>query len=238
MSANPAKSGPAFDQFAETYDRALAQGLSLSGENRDYFARARVQLLNQRLFGMAFSATTVMDFGCGDGSSTSYLLELRGAKEIVGVDVSAASIQRAKERHPIEGLSFRSLEENAKIDEHGRFELVFCNGVFHHIPPNERIGVISLLLNALRPGGVLALWENNPWNPGTRLVMSRIPFDRDAITLSYWESKKLLTAGGFQIVLTDFAFYFPRFLSMLRFTEGLLRKVPLGAQYLVIGRKP
>ena len=41
--------------------------------------------------------------------------------------------------------------------------------------------------DALRPGGLFAFWENNPWNPGTRLVMSRIPFDRDAITLSALE---------------------------------------------------
>jgi hypothetical protein len=26
----------------------------------------------------------------------------------------------------------------------------------------------------MRPGGVVALWENNPWNPATRYVMGRI----------------------------------------------------------------
>ena len=36
----------------------------------------------------------------------------------------------------------------------------------------------------LRPNGIFALWENNPWNPGTRLVMRRIPFDRDASLLT------------------------------------------------------
>ena len=39
-------------------------------------------------------------------------------------------------------------------------------------------------LFALLTGGVLALFENNPWNPGTRLVMKRIPFDRNAQTIS------------------------------------------------------
>ena len=44
--------------------------------------------------------------------------------------------------------------------------------------------ICGFVRQGLRPGGVFALWENNPWNPGTRLVMRRIPFDRNAVLLS------------------------------------------------------
>jgi hypothetical protein len=40
--------------------------------------------------------------------------------------------------------------------------------------------------------GMLALFENNPWNPGARMVMARIPFDRDAVTLSPIEARRML----------------------------------------------
>src|SRR6059036_11455 len=45
----------------------------------------------------------------------------------------------------------------------------------------------------------ISFWENNPWNPGTRLVMSRIPFDRDAVPLSPPEVRRLVLTAGFRL---------------------------------------
>jgi len=56
------------------------------------------------------------------------------------------------------------------------------------------------ILGALKPGGLFAFWENNPWNPGTRIVMSRIPFDRDAEIISPPAAKRLLRRAGFSIL--------------------------------------
>ena len=120
----------------------------------------------------------------------------------------------------------------------GDLDLVFCNGVFHHIPPLDRLDAMQFIYASLRGGGLFALWENNPWNPGTRYVMNRIPFDRDAITLSPLTGRQLVRKAGFEILQTDFCFYFPRLLRPLRPLERLLVKLPLGAQYLVLGRKP
>ena len=55
-------------------------------------------------------------------------------------------------------------------------ELAFCNGVFHHIPVDERAAVIDYIYHSLKPGGWFAMWENNPWNPGTRYVMRSMSF--------------------------------------------------------------
>ena len=107
-------------------------------------------------------------------------------------------------------LLFDDYQPNERID------LVFCNGVFHHIPPDQRAAVVDYIYRTVRPGGMFALWENNPWNPGTRYVMSRISFDRDAITLTAPETRRLLISGGFEILRTDFLFIFPRLLSWFR----------------------
>jgi len=48
----------------------------------------------------------------------------------------------------------------------------------------------------------------------------------------------LLRAGGFDVLRTDFLFYFPRVLRLLRGLERLLVRLPLGAQYQVLCRKP
>jgi hypothetical protein len=67
--------------------------------------------------------------------------------------------------------------------------------------------------------------------------MSRIPFDRDAITLSPLEARRRVREAGFKLLRTDFRFYFPRMLKWLRPLEMLGVKVPLGSQYLVLGLK-
>jgi hypothetical protein len=67
--------------------------------------------------------------------------------------------------------------------------------------------------------------------------MSRIPFDRDAITLTAGEARRLLRGAGFEIVRTDFLFIFPRVLSWCRGLEPLVARLPLGAQYQVLCRK-
>ena len=88
-----------------------------------------------------------------------------------------------------ERIQFSSLQE---FDSEGDADLVYCNGVFHHIPPQERSSALKFVDRTLRTGGLFSFWENNPWNPGTQYLMSRLPFDRDAIKLSSIESRRLV----------------------------------------------
>jgi SAM-dependent methyltransferase len=124
-----------------------------------------------------------------------------------------------------------------EVIPNGQYDLAFCNGVFHHIPVVERRAAAEYVYRSLRPGGVFAFCENNPWNPGTRLVMRRIEFDREAVMLSAGEARRLLISVGFEAVWTDFLFFFPRFLAAFRGLEPRLRRVPLGAQYMCVARK-
>jgi hypothetical protein len=48
----------------------------------------------------------------------------------------------------------------------------------------------------------------------------------------------MLRDAGFEVLRTDYLFFFPRSLSALRFLDPLLRPIPMGAQYLVLSRKP
>jgi len=234
MSRPAEAGGTEFDGYASEYDAALAQGLSVSGEDKTHFARGRVDWLAKCLAPLQQHPRAVMDFGCGTGSSTPYLLGLDGVESLVGVDVSARSLEVARQQHGTQRARFALF---ADYEPDGRIDLAFCNGVFHHIPPADRPGALAYINRSLRPGGLFALWENNPWNPGTRLVMSRIPFDRDAVTLTAGEARRLLRESGFEIVGTDFLFIFPRMLGWLRGLEPLVSRLPLGAQYQVLCRR-
>ena len=232
--AGPAPGEADFDQYATEYDAALAQGLSVSGEDKEFFALGRVAWLRRRLDQRELDPRTVLDFGCGTGTATPHLLGLGPGTSVTGIDPSSKSIDVARRTFGSARATFLTLTE---FVPEGSFDLAFCNGVFHHIPLDQRAEAVTVIHRALRPGGWFAFWENNPWNPGTRYVMSRIPFDRDAIMLWPRGARAMLRAGGFEILQTDFAFVFPRPLAWLRRLEPALARWPLGAQYLVLGRK-
>lgn len=224
-----------FDQYAEDYEGALNEGLSATGEDPAFFAERRVKWLTERLSRLGVVPARILDFGCGTGGSTPWLMTLPGFKSLVGGDVSDASLAIARKKWTDPRVSFTRLDQ---LPADAEFDLVFCNGVFHHIDPPLRDGCVQQIFSVLRPGGVFAIWENNPWNPGVRYIMKRVPFDRDAITLSPPETRGLLRRVGFAGITTDFLFIFPRLLGWLRPLERPVCKLPIGGQYLTLGRKP
>jgi SAM-dependent methyltransferase len=235
MTQAPREAKSEFDAFALEYDAALAQGISISGEDKNYFARGRVAWLARCLSHLKEHPRAVMDFGCGTGSSIPFLLNELVADSLLAVDISLESLAVAKRSHGSPRVRFVSSAEQLPTE---RVDLAFCNGVFHHIPVIDRLTTMKRVYSSLRPGGLFALWENNPWNPATHYVMGRIPFDRDAVTLSPSTARRLLRQGGFEIIQTDFLFFFPRYLRWLRSLEPRLTRLPLGAQYQILCRKP
>lgn len=223
-----------FDEFSADYDVALAHGLSVSGEGKDYFARGRVAWVAKCLRQMQKRPRSVMDFGCGIGTAVPFIHDIVAPEVIFGVDVSLKSLEVARQGMKSEGVRFLLFSE---YQPEGEIDLIFCNGVFHHIPVGDRATKINYIYDSLRPGGLLAFWENNPWNPGTRYVMSRIPFDRDAVTLTPPEARRMLSVGGFEVLRTDFLFIFPRMFRWLRGLEALVSRLPFGAQYQILCRK-
>jgi SAM-dependent methyltransferase len=223
-----------FDDYAGSYDSALNQGLSLSGESKEYFAHERVRWLAARLSDLGVQPSNVLDYGCGTGGTSRELLEQLHARRVVGVDASRESLDVARKVHTDPRLQFKTMSD---LDPSGTFGVVYCNGVFHHVKPEQRLDALRYVHRSLAEGGYFGLWENNPWNPGTRLVMRRIPFDRDAKLLSPPRARALLARAGFDVLGTDFLFLFPRVLSVLRPLEAGLARLPAGAQYMVLCRK-
>jgi len=225
---------PTFDGYAHDYDAALNRGLAVSGEDKTFFAKGRIIWLSRCLAHLDFAPRTVLDYGCGTGTATPLFLDTLRAQRVVGVDVSAKSLEVARRTHQGLPVEYRLIDQYVPD---GTIDLAFCNGVFHHVAPHERGQVADYIARCLRPGGLLALWENNPWNPGTRYVMSRIPFDRHAVPLTARQARSLVRSAGLEPLRTDYCFIFPRFLRALRFTEPFFTKLPLGAQYQVLARK-
>jgi SAM-dependent methyltransferase len=220
-----------FDRAAE-YEAMLNQGIGLSGEGQEFFITGRIHDMRSQV---PPRPRRILDFGCGTGKSCAQLADAFPGSTVVGADLSEEALKHAKTSFGSNRVLFVNI---ADLPQTERYDLCYINGVFHHILPNERQETLTMLRELLSPGGHLALFENNPWNPGTRMVMRRIPFDRDAIPLSYLETRRRVKEAGFQVHGTRFLFYMPKALAPLRFIEPLFVSVPLGAQYYVLASAP
>jgi SAM-dependent methyltransferase len=226
--------GELFDDYADSYDRALDAALAVAGESREYFAEQRIKWLKRCLTDLDETPRSLLDFGCGDGSSTPLLQQHLLADSAVGVDVSPKSLELARKKFASERIRYTLTESFAGS---GQIDLAYCNGVFHHIQPQHRSAALAVIHSSLRPGGIFSFWENNPWSPATRYVMSRCIFDRDAIMLSPTAAKALLRENGFDTIRTDFRFIFPHALRVFRKLEDFVFRLPLGGQYQILCRK-
>jgi len=232
---NPADDNkPEFDRSAREYEALFQPWLKIAGASREYFARSRLSWLSYVLREEGIAPRRVMDFGCGTGMSLSLLADILEAEQVIGLDPSEESLAVARESvgsRPVQ------LGTPANYPPQQDLDLVFCNGVFHHIPESEQRAAIDYVYRCLRPGGIFAMWENNPWNPIHAFAMKHSEIDENAVPLAPPVSRRLVGSERFRVIRTDYLFFFPGYFTWLHPLEKWLIKVPLGAQYQVLARK-
>ena len=128
-----------FDRYAEEYERALDRGISVSGEDKEFFARGRVEILRRHLDAISERPRAILDYGCGTGSATPFFLELLKPERFLGVDISAKSLEVARREHPQANVSFHLFQ-----DYEPRGELQFV------VEGMQRAGVGALFEQFLR----------------------------------------------------------------------------------------
>ena len=227
---------PQFDRYAVSYHDLHKVSVRASGEEPEYFAAYKIAYMAAAL-GAEFTAgrVEILDFGCGVGGSIPHLREHFPKANLFGADVSGESLELARQAHPDVTYSQITTDRINLPDACVDVAMAAC--VYHHIPPAERARWTAELRRVLRPGGCLFLFEHNPLNPLTQKVVRDCPFDDDAILLPSGESLRLIRGAGFHDVDVAYIVFFPRQLARLRPLEKVLGWLPLGAQYVVQGRK-
>jgi len=119
------------------------------GKFRDERARPFDDLLGMLEPG---AGPTVVDLGCGPGELTRRLHERLGARATVGVDTSAAMLERARASEA-PGLTF--VRGDLAEPPGGPFDVVFSNAALHWVP--DHAAVLARLAARLAPGGQLAV---------------------------------------------------------------------------------
>jgi 2-polyprenyl-3-methyl-5-hydroxy-6-metoxy-1,4-benzoquinol methylase len=98
------------------------------------------------------AGTRVLDVGCGEGGFAAALA--RAEAEVVGIDVAAEPLRRARLRHP--QLDLRQVQaEGAWPLQDASFDAVWAGEVIEHVA--DTAGWLSELRRVLRSGGELLL---------------------------------------------------------------------------------
>jgi SAM-dependent methyltransferase len=215
-----------FDKYTDNYNDLLREGTQFFSANEEYFAKYKIELVSNRMRGN--TPTRVLEYGCGIGRNIPYLQQAFPGAEIVGTDISAASLEVAAQHNP--DVRFEVEHEGLDL---GKFELIFIAGVFHHIPPSERASAAAGVARRLTPGGSVYVFEHNPFNPVTRRIVNTCPYDADAVLLRPSELKRWLSEAGMTTKESGYCLFIPPRLLSLRPLEKHLAWLPLGGQYWV-----
>ncbi|MCK5451336.1 MAG: class I SAM-dependent methyltransferase [Candidatus Omnitrophica bacterium] len=220
-----------FDKFSSDYENILDKKIKYFGESTEYFAEYKAEYVRKYL-GDDFKGR-ILDYGCGIGLIVKYLKQYfdKNNVEIMGYDVSLESTKRANQEMPdiVFTHDFNKIKKN-------NFDVIVLANVLHHVKPEERSVFIRKAKSFLVKGGRIFIFEHNPYNPLTRLIVKLCVFDKEVIILKRKETVKLLIEAGMNISEKRYIVFFPQILKMFRFLEPILGCVPMGTQYLCIGK--
>jgi SAM-dependent methyltransferase len=225
-----------FDAYKDCYRQEVQKAIAFTGTDVDYYTEAKatalLEVCQRRLGGPR--ELEALDVGCGVGLTDEYLAPtFRG---LYGVDVSAQCLEEAARRNP--GARYQVYDGNVLPFPDGRFDVVFAINVLHHVKPGAWQQFVDEMRRVTRPSGIAVVFEHNPYNPLTRLVVSRCAFDADAVLLSPRRTSALILRAHFEVIDRRFILFIPFRSRALQAVERRLGWLPLGGQYYVVGRAP
>ena len=177
-------------------------------------------ILKTDLFEEAFGDDAVLgDLACAAG-------------HVVGMDIAASTVARARARFDGSGFSFLVADARALGLRQDSFDVVLSNSTLDHFETaSELRASLGELARVVKPGGVLIVTLDNPSNPLYRVLRwtarrGWAPFALGC-TMRGAELNASLRDCGFEVVANEWLIHNPRLLSTGLFL--LLRRV-LGAR--------
>jgi ubiquinone/menaquinone biosynthesis C-methylase UbiE len=225
----------AFDERASTYQSEVQRSIAFANvDHADVIARKVQHLL--ALCSIMLGPPRqqrVLDVGCGIGLTDALLVGQ--VRELHGIDISPESVERARASNPC--VRYTSFDGRAFPLADASIDLAFAICVLHHVPLEQRATFAAEMRRVVRPGGVAVIFEHNPFNPVTRVAVSRCELDRDAILARQGETAQLLTRAGLRIERRSYIIFTPSTRWSTRI-DRFLGWLPAGAQYYVAARRP
>jgi SAM-dependent methyltransferase len=227
---------PEFDAYAQQYAELLRDPLRerFAGENR-FFVERKLDVIRAFFHRRGIDTKRInwLDVGCGCGDLLQMGRQLFASA--AGCDPSTEMLQRCA----TDGID---VQQQPRIDRipagDQSFDFVTAVCVYHHVPVETRLELTREILRVLRPNGIVSVIEHNPFNPVTRLIVSRTPVDANAKLLSGGQTRHLVVSASGKVLQTRYFLYLPEPVHRhFAWLENRLGKLAMGGQYAVFGTR-
>ena len=228
-----------FDKFADEYRLLHATNIAISGETPDYFADYKIKdLADEYLRNSAkvSDVPAVLDFGAGIGTSVPFVPKYLPGARLTCLDVSTKSIEVGQCRFHGEA-QFVPFDGTKIPFPDASFDIVFAACVFHHIDHGKHVPLLVELRRALSLGGMLFVFEHNPYNPLTVRTVNNCSFDENARLIPAPDMCRRISSAGLSRTQTRYRIFILRALRVLHLLEKKMIWPPLGAQYYAFAVK-
>jgi 2-polyprenyl-3-methyl-5-hydroxy-6-metoxy-1,4-benzoquinol methylase len=118
----------------------------------------------------------ILEIGCGTGEIAYWVAERTGA-HVLGIDLCAPFIEKARKRSPLPNLQYQVMDFNQPdclFDQ--KFDYIIGNGILHHLYYTLPVALVNIR-RLLKPDGTLLFFEPNIYNPYCTLIFT-VPFLR------------------------------------------------------------
>ena len=221
-----------FDKFKDNYSDKIGEAIAFSGQSHDFYIRIKADHLLKTIAKKFPDQKKIkfLDVGCGHGIIHHYLNDNAPFDmDIHGIDPAATVIDFAQKAHKNftykvnEGTNFPYADDS--------FDVAKATCVMHHVEPAEWDNFLKEIKRVVKPGGLIFIYEHNPYNPMTRHLVNTCELDENAVLISSPDLKKRMKKVGLSEIKTDYIIFFPFNNSLFRTMETALTSLPFGAQY-------
>jgi SAM-dependent methyltransferase len=226
-----------FDNYAKNYHQQIEHRLrKLIDPSENYFIEIKAKILNAFLEDSAISQDNeplkILDLGCGLGEFRRYLQ--RKGRSIYGLDSSFEMIRYANRDNAAEKGFYCQADGFQMPVPTGTFDVVFTSCVFHHMGYENLDRIIPEIKRVCKSKGRIIIFEHNPNNLFTQLVVRTTPIDRNAKLIR--RSSLIGKMEQHELTILDKGYFIfgPKLMDEFLFDNfPNIRRSPLGGQYYI-----
>lgn len=226
-----------FDQYALNYWEQLEHPLRrIVSSKGNYFLELKAEEIQIYLhqMGIVSEGLILGDVGSGLSTLDEYLQGF--FKNIISMDLSLEMLRVAQKISGLTNGKYACSDVVSLPIETNTFDITVMSCVFHHMPHELIVLGLQEMKRVTREGGLIIVFEHNPWNLLTQLVVKTTPLDKNARLISQKKLAATYNAAGIKILKQSSILFGPRGLDQtIRNSFSILRKLPIGGQYFILG---
>jgi 2-polyprenyl-3-methyl-5-hydroxy-6-metoxy-1,4-benzoquinol methylase len=155
--------------------------------------RKRLDFISNAISSKAHKDAKILDVGCGNGVISRHLGKL--GFNVLGIDVSEATIQRARELNTLPNVNFDVISAEQLVAQGDTFDAIICSEVLEHL--QQPSSLLKVLYQSLKADGLLIVTVPNGTGPRELFVTRPVLAMRAQNNWAWRAIVKVKTAMGY-----------------------------------------